>query len=473
MAWLDGWSYRVKITVKASQVGGAALTDYPVYVNMAGLPAAFWTGRANMNDVRVTDSSGIASGSSGAGETLPWDIGYTDNATMGELYFKAASCSHLSDTVFYLYYGNTEASAPSAAEKAATWSAYAVVYLFSETPSETIGCLVNHVADSYHMEGASGTAAIYEAADMFVDGKFGKAWKTRAAGTAGSREWIQSATAIDFENASLTVTVWGNISDVSADGGILTNTTNQGQGWGLWTYGSELNFHTGVYDVYPVASVVGLSNQWVHFGGVHVHSGNSIAYVNGSPGSPVVGNTIDAGGSRCGFGGYSNALPTLFNQFFDGIFSQVRIATSAKGPEWLLGEYNNTSSPATFYEIGTVEEPPDTTPPTVTDLTLTPTGPYAPGDTVVVEWVAADDVAVASEQVFLSLDGGSIWEELLGPESGYYEWTVPDEETVQARIKVVATDTSDNEGEASTGDFTIAAPAAPFTGRVRQAMYIW
>ena len=347
MAWLEGWSNRVKITVKAAKVGGATLTDYPVYVNMAALPAAFWTDRVGYTDVAITTSDEVT--------PCPRDIGYYDvPTTTGELYFKAPSCSHLADTDFYLYYGNESATEVN---DAATWSSYDIVYLFNESPSETVGCLVNHAANANHMEGASGLAAVYEASDMFVAGKFGKAWKTRAGGTIGSREWIQKASAINFTEQSLSVTVWGNIADVTVTGGVFTCTNSFGNGWGLSLGAEALDVFTGNYTSYAARSIAGLNDTWIHLGGVHIHGGTTTAYVNGA-GTTAAGQDITASTGRCGFGGSDIGVATNFAQWYNGLFSQARVSTTAKTAAWILGEYNNTSDPATFYEIGAVEDEP-------------------------------------------------------------------------------------------------------------------
>jgi len=59
--WFDSnWDYRVKIEVAPSKVGTTtAITSFPVYVNLANLPASFLTNvKSDGSDIRVTESDG-------------------------------------------------------------------------------------------------------------------------------------------------------------------------------------------------------------------------------------------------------------------------------------------------------------------------------------------------------------------------------------------------------------------------------
>jgi hypothetical protein len=41
------------------------------------------------------------------------------------------------------------------------------------------------------------------------------------------------------------------------------------------------------------------------------------------------------------------------NTFFNGTLDEIRISNTARSADWLKTEYNNQSSPSTFYSFGT------------------------------------------------------------------------------------------------------------------------
>jgi agmatine/peptidylarginine deiminase len=81
-----------------------------------------------------------------------------------------------------------------------------------------------------------------------------------------------------------------------------------------------------------------------------------------------------------------------------------------------------------------------------------------PGTTHDVTWTATDDQHVDAVDLYYSTDdgqtyGGTIW--LGGTDAGSYPWEVPQEETAEARVKLVARD--------GAGNATEAVSEAPFT----------
>ncbi|MCK4891961.1 MAG: DUF2341 domain-containing protein [Candidatus Pacebacteria bacterium] len=91
-------------------------------------------------------------------------------------------------------------------------------------------------------------------------------------------------------------------------------------------------------------------NQWVHvavtYDGQHVNR-----YVDGGTFSSSKPNfQIDNSGNPLNVGSrYGN------ENFVNGIIDEIRISNVARSGDWIITEYNNTSSPDTFYTVG-VEE---------------------------------------------------------------------------------------------------------------------
>jgi hypothetical protein len=76
-----------------------------------------------------------------------------------------------------------------------------------------------------------------------------------------------------------------------------------------------------------------------------------------------------------------------------------------------------------------------------------------------ITWVANDDVGVTGVDIFLSTDGGATFDQVVAENvanTGSYDWSVSDQPTTQARIRVVAQDANFQEAaDASDANFTI------------------
>jgi agmatine/peptidylarginine deiminase len=84
-----------------------------------------------------------------------------------------------------------------------------------------------------------------------------------------------------------------------------------------------------------------------------------------------------------------------------------------------------------------------------------------PGQTYTIGWISDDDVGVTSVDLLLSTDGGVTFPIVIAanrPRLGQFNWTVPNLETVRARIRVVAHDADSNTGfDQSEANFTIGS----------------
>lgn len=102
---------------------------------------------------------------------------------------------------------------------------------------------------------------------------------------------------------------------------------------------------------------------------------------------------------------------------------------------------------------------PDTITPTVTVWAPNGGETWAAGSTENITWNATDNVAVTSVDLYYSNDGGTSFKSIATGETndGTYSWTVPNDPTTSAYVKVVAYDAAGNTGEdLSDAPFTIA-----------------
>jgi photosystem II stability/assembly factor-like uncharacterized protein len=108
----------------------------------------------------------------------------------------------------------------------------------------------------------------------------------------------------------------------------------------------------------------------------------------------------------------------------------------------------------------------DTTPPTVSVLSPQGGEAFVANQLATISWQAQDDVAIASQDIVLSLDSGATYSNVivsgLSAQARSFQWQVNDIATTHARIQVVARDGAGNVGAGSSGsDFTIISYPRP------------
>lgn len=116
-------TYYAELTIGAGEVS-SDLTDFPVYVDLAHMPAGFWSHtRKDGGDIRVKTTGGAA---------IPFDLVWFDQANQdGALYFKR-SVAAASSTVVRIHYGDHSLNllpANDANGRNAVWSDYDVVII--------------------------------------------------------------------------------------------------------------------------------------------------------------------------------------------------------------------------------------------------------------------------------------------------------------------------------------------------------
>ena len=88
-----------------------------------------------------------------------------------------------------------------------------------------------------------------------------------------------------------------------------------------------------------------------------------------------------------------------------------------------------------------------------------------PGNQFTISWISDDDAIVTSVDLQLSTDGGATFPTTIVTGQapiGSYNWTIPNVNTAQARVRVIAKDAVNNTGsDDSDSNFTIGTPPAP------------
>ncbi len=356
-AWYnENWSERLPLAIQSSQVG-STLTDFPVYVDLSNLPAAFFANvQSDGDDIRITSSNGTTE--------LPYELVSLDasgapscatNCT-GELHFKASSISSSSDTTFYIYYGNVAATGYAITDTYGAenvWTnGYAGVWHLEETSGVHYDSTANNndgtnSGSNQNVAGKMGIANDFDKIDDYID--------------LGSGSGIDNIFA-----AGGTISAWIEPDGQGENGYgyIVSKATgaNDDNGWVFMLdydrmgFSSSWNTQQGYWDT---VSNVNTYNSFSHV--VVTYSSTSSAndasmYLNGAAISikndyePAITIQDDAASSaRIG-----NKIAST-DRTFDGTIDEVRLSTEIRSADWIAAEYSNQNTPNSFYIIGDVE----------------------------------------------------------------------------------------------------------------------
>jgi len=344
-SWYNtSWSYRASVTIAHGQVGGA-LTNLPVYVNLANMPSGFWThARSDCGDIRVTASDGVT-------ELAREIVSCNNGGQTGELWFNASSLSNSSDTTFYIYYGNPGVS------DYATNATYGAQNVWT-----------NGYAAVYHLPNGSTLSANDSTSNANTGSITGATAGTGqldgAASLSGSSQYITIGNGSSLQiTGDMTIQAWVKPTDDANSNGIVGKTNSNIPA----PYDFYLVQTTGVPRLWRgngstaanFDATAGVSNGVWSFIAVTM-SGTSVThYLNASTnGSGSLSTTIADSGTSARIGSRADSVT-----MFKGSMDEVQISNVARSASWLLTQYNNQSSPGTFYTMGgeTAAPPPTRT----------------------------------------------------------------------------------------------------------------
>jgi hypothetical protein len=146
----------------------------------------------------------------------------------------------------------------------------------------------------------------------------------------------------------------------------------------------DVEFWTWEDDI--IASTAAAETGWLYLTLTYDGSTSLVAYANGGQvGSTTLGGSLDTATSDIVIGG--ETLVETETGFFDSRIDEVRVSSIPREACWIETEYNNQSSPGTFYTMGAEEATPATA---ISLLSFTAKGQ---GRAVLVSWETAQEVA--------------------------------------------------------------------------------
>ena len=334
MSWYNSsWNYRVKITIDHTRVG-STLTDFPVYVDLSNLPSGFHTNvKSDGGDIRVTRSDGTT-------ECAREVVFYDATNDKGELHFKANSISSSTDTDFYIYYGNSSASdyaTTATYGRNNVWSNYSSVHHLQESSGDFIDAT-----------GGGNDGATTGTVTRSTDGKIGNEISVATGAT----------NTVDVPSVALSgdvlVSLWARLDSSTQNGNGALIFEQSGGRYRLYTTGST-SFQWRIYETTSTIASIGNTSltvdNWYHLA-FRTSSGNGVfAYVNGQQvGTSGTVDSLMSVSSGFHLGGTGNST-----QNTNSSIDETRTANSDLGASWISTEYNNQSSPSTFYTTGSQE----------------------------------------------------------------------------------------------------------------------
>jgi outer membrane protein assembly factor BamB len=375
--WYDSsWMYRKAITIDHWKVP-EDLSDFPLLVSLSE--------DADVGDYAQLDGEDILFATP-SGVKLDHEIELYDASSPADLvaWVRVPLVSSSSDTIVYMYYGNTGAAAQE--NPTGVWdSNYVMVQHLDEDTGPHLDSTSNDNDSTTVVVTNQDATGAFNGADEF-DG-------------ADDHIRVPNHSSLGFGEGGFTAEAWIYPRTIPDTGGARI-VNNRGTGGGGSYAGYQLKIANatdqwkfkdasiddagGTYKAYESSRTYAY-NQWYHVSMVYEADDELRFYVNGARDGLV---------SVGAYGDISNGLPTAIGgsiahngivdednkQFFDGIIDEVRLSNIPRSPGWISAQYNNQSNPGTFYQVGEQETE------TPTAVPMASFSAEAAINTIVVSW---------------------------------------------------------------------------------------
>ncbi|MBV8895894.1 MAG: DUF2341 domain-containing protein [Acidobacteriaceae bacterium] len=349
----NGYSYSRRLTLSHAQVPNTDQSNFTVL--MSGTYPSLATA-ANGGHVQNANGYDIIFASDATAQNpLKWEFeSYNPVSGAISAWVQVPTLSHSVDTVIYMLYGNASVSTFQGGAAGAAWdSYYAGVWHFPNGSVLSTGDSTNQI--TLKNNGAAATS-----------GQIGGALLLNNVSSGRYGYDLEAAVTALANSGSKTFEAWINPSAFHTNASQYTGLVTYGKGgnviYSLSLVGSgkstnatprfEVQNSSGSYQN-ASANALSATGTWSHIVGV-VASPTIYIYVNGVQHSAAFSGMPAAGASTfalsIGRDFYDNNNPPA--RWFDGAIDEVRLSTMARSADWIATEYNNQSSPGTFYGVG-------------------------------------------------------------------------------------------------------------------------
>jgi YD repeat-containing protein len=327
----NGYAFQRAVVINHSLVSNTDQANFPVLISgtFSDLKTV-----ANGGNVQSTQGYDIIFTSDAAGQSLLAFEQETYSGSTGAINFwvKVPILSHITDTIVYMFYGNSSVTTDQS-NKAAVWDAnYKGVWHLSN------GTTLNANDSTTNANNGTVNGSISATVGK-IDGA--------ASSPGGTNNGISMVNSITTDASPFTYSFWVN----STGGGntILRGEDSFGNGWSvLVQIDSTILF--GIVNsapaFVPLSSNATISTgTWYNIAAVWTPGSGMKLYVNGALDNS---NTDTSNTLRSSSKGLQLFITNSSNSSFNGLLDEVEVSNTARSAGWIATEYNNQSSPATF-----------------------------------------------------------------------------------------------------------------------------
>ena len=335
-----GYLYSRSITVTSTgAVASGTNLNFPMLVSST---VASWATVANGGRIKnlVNSPTGIQE---------PADLVFATSTACSPLNFETESYtsstgalvdwvnvpSVSTGTVIYACYGNS-AVTKDQSHPSSTWNSnYATVYHFP-TVSGALNASdsTSNASNGVINGGTQATVGEIDGAASTTGGAFVNVSVGSTVGIGNTNTYSAWALATSFNSTNDNILAQGNsmwLFTGNGSGGCNSNLTVYGS---AFTCAGAPSMATGTWNMLTVTRAGTSTNGY-------------IAYVNGVQVFATTRSSVDATGTTLAIGNRSDQSTS-----WNGKIDEVNVLTSVLTPQWILTQYNNQSSPSTFYAIG-------------------------------------------------------------------------------------------------------------------------
>jgi hypothetical protein len=358
-SWSNGYTNMRTITINSTQVPNTNQTNFPVLISLPANTYADLKTVANGGSVTNANGYDILFTSDAAGtQPLAYERESYSGTTGAMIdWVNVPTVSHTANTVIYLFYGNSLVTTDQS-NATGTWDSnyIGVWHLPNGTTLSAHDSTSN--GDNGTINGATATTGQIDGGASFNGSGNDITFSGGAIGatsvTVSAWMYTKGFTQATFGSGSDGAVVFGTRDADANVSPTLVISPVGGSQHAIFTCDSS-GLAVGAEGATTIST-----GQWYYFVGTFSSTGSGTyggtwnVYVNGVQDNSST-NNFDLAGSCSGtFSGatWFAATNGQWNGTSDVNLDELRVSKSVRSADWIATEYNNQSSPSTFYSVG-------------------------------------------------------------------------------------------------------------------------
>jgi len=349
------YDYSKKVTISNTYID-ASLTNFPVLVH---------DNTGTLKDNITADANDIAFFAVGNETQYNHEIEKYDSGT-GELWawVNITSVSDGADTVFYMYYGDSDGDYTVGHNPTSVWDGYYdTVYHMNDN---TTGTVNDSTANKNH--------GIKDAANHPIEVTSGKIGNCQ--NFDGSQDWIRPSVNFSVDNVSFTISAWVKANTTGDITAIATRDSSHfdGKYYGvLWKIDVDaevaMTRETGTSSHYLTSGTEKVLDMDMFYTNMVFNKSTGFygIYVNGTLDNSEIETTDDVGYGSRDMGWYIGAsivtATPLERYWLEGKIDEFRVSTTNRNASWIKASYHSQNETPGFL---TLSEPTDDSEPSST-----------------------------------------------------------------------------------------------------------